>query len=102
LLAVRVAFNILPLSSNDMFSLQHADKAQQAFSSDQISTLHLGIPALEALYKAWSTRAERDKYAPFAPALETACNKVDEYYEKTTESPAYIISMCMSCNSLLH
>jgi hypothetical protein len=60
-----------------------------------MSTLHLGIPALEALYKAWSSRAERTKYTPFAPAIVKACDKVDEYYEKTTNSPAYIMSMCM-------
>jgi hypothetical protein len=60
-----------------------------------VSTLHLGIPALEALHKAWSSRAERPKYAPFAPALAKACEKVDEYYEKTTDSPAYIMAMCM-------
>ena len=25
-----------------------------------------------------------------APALHAACKKIDEYYEKTTESPAYV------------
>ena len=29
---------------------KHADNAQQAFSSEQTSTLHLAIPALEALH----------------------------------------------------
>jgi hypothetical protein len=72
---------------------QHADNAQQAFSSDQISTLHLAIPALEALHRAWSTRADRPKYEPFATALHAACTKIDDYYEKTTESPAYIMAM---------
>ncbi|KAN0118456.1 hypothetical protein V8E52_005186 [Russula decolorans] len=37
--------------------LSHADNAQQAFSSEQASTLHLAIPALEALHRAWSTRS---------------------------------------------
>jgi hypothetical protein len=68
---------------------------QQAFSSDQTSTLHYAIPALEALHKAWSSRAERAKYERFAPALEAACVKIDEYYEKTTDSPAYIMVMSM-------
>jgi hypothetical protein len=68
--------------------------AQQAFSSDQGSTLHLAIPALETLHKAWSSRSERVKYQYFAPALRAAANKLDEYYEKTTDSPAYIMAMC--------
>ena len=52
------------------------------------------MPALEVLHKAWSSQAERPKYALFAPALVKACDKVDEYYEKTTDSPAYIMAMC--------
>jgi len=76
--------------------LSHADNAQQAFSSNNISTFHLAIPALEALYRAWSSRADRLKYLPFAPALRAACEKIDEYYEKTTESPAYIMSMILN------
>ena len=72
---------------------QHADNAQQAFSSDQASTLHLAIPALKALHRAWSSRAGRLKYWRFVPALEAACMKIDEYYEKTTESPAYLMAM---------
>lgn len=75
---------------------QHADNAQQAFSSDQVSTLHLAIPALEALHRAWLSRAEGLKYNRFAPALKAAYTKIDEYYEKTTESPAYILAMSTS------
>ena len=74
---------------------KHADNAQQAFSFDQMSTLHLAIPALEALYRAWSSCAERTKYQRFAYALERAYTKIDGYYEKTTESLAYIMAMGM-------
>ena len=73
---------------------QYADVAQQAFSSEQGSTLHLAIPALETLHRAWSSRVERPKYAWFASALKAAAAKLDEYYEKTTDSPAYIMAMC--------
>ncbi|KIM87794.1 hypothetical protein PILCRDRAFT_85648 [Piloderma croceum F 1598] len=69
--------------------------AQQAFSSDAGTTLHLAIPALETLHQAWSSRAERSKYARFAPALTAAAKKLDEYYEKTTDSPAYIMAMLL-------
>lgn len=76
--------------------LAHANKAQQAFSSDQTPTLHLAIPALEALHRAWSSRAGRPKYGRFIPALEAACVKIDKYYEKTTESPAYLMAMILN------
>jgi len=35
--------------------LQHADRAQQAFSLDKGPSLHSGLLALKALYKAWSS-----------------------------------------------
>ncbi|KAG1785330.1 uncharacterized protein HD556DRAFT_1471828 [Suillus plorans] len=54
------------------------------------------IPALETLHKAWSSRAERSKYAKFAPALKDAAAKVDEYYEKTTHSAAYVLLMLLN------
>ncbi|KAF8815623.1 hypothetical protein BYT27DRAFT_7297093, partial [Phlegmacium glaucopus] len=58
--------------------------------------LHLAIPALEALHRAWSSRSAHPKYERFAPALEAACMKIDDYYEKTTDSPAYIMAMILN------
>jgi hypothetical protein len=73
--------------------LQHADNAQQAFSSDNISTLHRGIPALEALYNVWDSRVDRPKYAPFSAALKAACTKINDYHKQTEKSPVYIVTM---------
>jgi hypothetical protein len=81
--------------------LQHADNAQQSFSSEHASTLHLAIPALEALYRAWSARAARSKYEQFVPALDAALAKIDNYYEKTTETPAYIMAMSTYCQAYM-
>lgn len=52
------------------------------------------IPALETLHRAWSSHAERSKYTWFATSLQAAAAKVDEYYEKTTQSPAYVMAVC--------
>ncbi|THH12688.1 hypothetical protein EUX98_g9792 [Antrodiella citrinella] len=72
--------------------LGHAVFAQQAFSYGNVSTMHQAFPALEMLYKAWSSRAERPKYKAFAPALKAAYEKVEEYYDKTGECDAYIVT----------
>ena len=88
-----VCFSLFFHRSNVRQKYQHADNAQQAFSSEQVSTLHLAIPALEALHRAWSSHAECPKYERFFPALKAAYTKIDKYYEKTTESPAYILAM---------
>lgn len=83
--------------------LQHVDNAQQAFSSDQGPTLHLGLPALEALHKAWSSRATRPKYADFERAIDKGLLKVSEYYDKTASSDVYTLTMggCFCCTCML-
>ncbi|KAJ3816107.1 hypothetical protein F5880DRAFT_1619778 [Lentinula raphanica] len=76
--------------------LTYADHAQQAFSSEKEPSLHIGIPALEALHRAWSTRSTRLKYSEFRPALEDGVAKVTEYYEKITDNQAYVLSMLLN------
>ncbi|KAF8222675.1 hypothetical protein L208DRAFT_1321119, partial [Tricholoma matsutake] len=78
---------------NDL--LAHTDNAQQAFSSDKGSTLHLALPALEALHKAWTKRAERVKYIDFIPALNAGLAKITEYYDHTADSDAYTFAMLL-------
>jgi len=75
--------------------VQHADNAQQAFLSDKGSTLHLALPALEALHKAWTKRAKCIKYIDFVPALNTGLAKIAEYYDHTADSDAYTFAMCL-------
>ena len=76
-------------------TFKHADKAQHAFSSNQGPSLHLALPALKALHKAWSTRASSPKYDPFHEALEAGTAKIDKYYQKTADLDAYTFAMCM-------
>jgi hypothetical protein len=73
---------------------QHSDNAQQAFSSDRGTTLHLALPALEALHKAWSKRVGHEKYGDFIPALSAGLAKIEEYYDRTSDSNAYTFAMC--------
>lgn len=74
--------------------LQHADRAQRAFSSDEGPSLHSGLPALETLHKAWSSQGEKGKYSDFRGALNDAAAKIAEYYDKTATSDAFIFAMC--------
>ncbi|KAK7017665.1 ribonuclease H-like domain-containing protein [Favolaschia claudopus] len=72
-----------------------AEEAQHAFSSDMRSTLHLAIPALEKLHAQWKLASENAQYTDFWPALEAAMEKVDEYYQKTADSDAYLLAMVL-------
>ena len=96
LLAVSIALHLAFewWAGINIVKLKHADNAQQAFSSDQNPSLHLAIPALEVLHKAWSSRLVRPKYYHFKAPLRAAIDKIVDYYEKTGDSDAYIIAMC--------
>ncbi|KIK15466.1 hypothetical protein PISMIDRAFT_16516 [Pisolithus microcarpus 441] len=61
--------------------LAQAEKAQQAFSTEQGPTMHTILPALEVLFKAWSSWKESTKYADFTDALEAGLSKIAKYYE---------------------
>ncbi|KAF5340659.1 hypothetical protein D9611_007287 [Ephemerocybe angulata] len=74
---------------------QHADESQQAFSSETEPVLHNALPALEKLYKAWSSRANKPKNAHYRDALEAGAAKVSAYYTRTSTSSAYNVSMIL-------
>ncbi|KIK25428.1 hypothetical protein PISMIDRAFT_73410, partial [Pisolithus microcarpus 441] len=76
--------------------LQQAEKAQQAFSSEQGPMMHAVLPALEVLFKALSSQREAAKYADFTDALDAGLNKVAEYYEQTAASNAHVIAMLLN------
>ncbi|KAL1949584.1 hypothetical protein VTO73DRAFT_8465 [Trametes versicolor] len=75
--------------------LARADQAQQAFSSEEGPSLHLALPALEAIQRSWIARADRPKYAEFTEALEAGCAKVKEYFEKTADSEVYTFALLL-------
>ncbi|KIK78669.1 hypothetical protein PAXRUDRAFT_108336, partial [Paxillus rubicundulus Ve08.2h10] len=72
--------------------LAHADMAQQSFSSDTGPSLHLALPALESLHKAWDSCSTQSKYEGFSLGLDAAVEKIGEYYEKSADSEAYTIT----------
>ncbi|KAJ7883860.1 hypothetical protein B0H14DRAFT_3432671 [Mycena olivaceomarginata] len=80
--------------------LQSAQDAQHAFSADLRSTLHLAIPALEQLHTEWTAKSTKEKYSAFHPAIEEALLKVDEYYQKTSNSNSYMFAIGMLSFSL--
>ncbi len=55
----------------------------------------MALPALEALHKAWSTRYSRTQYADFQDGLNAGIDKIVDYYDRSADSDAYIMAMCM-------
>jgi hypothetical protein len=73
--------------------LQHADVAQQAFSSASTPTLHNALPTLEKLHAAWEKASHKDRYSHFVPALDAGKAKLDTYYQRSAQSDAHIMAM---------
>jgi hypothetical protein len=60
---------------------------------DHEPMLHTSLPALEALFKAWTACTKKKKYGAFSEALDVALAKVSKYYDYTSVSDAHIIAM---------
>ncbi|KAG6851447.1 hypothetical protein C0991_009084, partial [Blastosporella zonata] len=75
--------------------LSHANKAQQAFSSAQAPTLFDAIPAIKALYQAWSSCGSKTKYFSLKFAITASMEKVNEYYIKSADSKAHIMAIAL-------
>ncbi|KAJ7369154.1 hypothetical protein DFH08DRAFT_929063 [Mycena albidolilacea] len=69
--------------------------AQHAFSADLRSTLHLAIPALKKLHAEWTVKSTKPKYSVFHDAIDEALQKVDEYYQKSSNSNSYMFAMVL-------
>ena len=61
--------------------LGKAEEAQHSFSSDHGLAIHLAIPGLEALHKAWYSCANKAEYMDFWMGLEAGVDKIAKYYE---------------------
>ena len=73
--------------------LQHADRAQQAFSAAARPSLHRALPAIEMMYAQWDKTSSKPRYHSFVPALQAGMGKLNEYYQRTAASDAHIIAM---------
>lgn len=73
--------------------LGKAEYAQQSFSLDCGPAIHLTLPTLESLHKAWDTQSTKTDYINFWSGLEAGVQKIAKYYEKTAASDVYILVM---------
>ncbi|ESK81374.1 hat family dimerization domain-containing protein [Moniliophthora roreri MCA 2997] len=78
-----------------------ADDSQHEFSADKYPTLHRGIPALETLHAAWSSRCDNEKYARFRNALTAGIEVIEKYYNLTSNSGVHILAMVLDPASKL-
>ena len=82
----------VPLAYSNL--LQAADAAQQSFSSDTQPALHRALPALETLHASWTMCLGMPEFSGFSTALRAGLDTIEEYYDKTSVSDIYTMSMC--------
>ena len=98
---VHLFCNILQVRTNTYFDctvlmhslIQHASDAQQVFSSSSTLTLQNALLALEKMHAAWDKASSKAHYLCFIPALNAGKVKLDQYYQRSTESDANIMAM---------
>ena len=81
--------------------IQHANNAQQAFSSSSTPSLQNALPALERMHAAWEKASSKDRYSHFVPALNAGMAKLNQYYQRSAALDAHIMAMG-KCSSFSH
>jgi hypothetical protein len=92
ILQVSFSTSVVLLDRCLIFS-QDSDRAQNSLSYENGASMHLVIPALEGLRRAWMSKLSKDKYECFHPALVAAIEKLDFYLDKMRESDAHLVAM---------
>lgn len=78
---------------NSLFQVPHA--FQQKLSAEKTPTLCEALPAYDAMLTVWK-RLQTELPASYAQVIEAGVQKLDQYRDRTTEAPAYYLSMCKS------
>jgi hypothetical protein len=72
---------------------QHADDAQQVFSTASLPTLQHTLSTLKKLYASWEKASSKPLYHAFTPALAAGMMKLNTYYQRSANSDAHIMAM---------
>lgn len=76
--------------------LEDANNIQQLFSTPAQATMYRVIPAVENLLTLWEEKRADPRYAIYVTALDKGIDKINKYYRKLDQKPAYILGMRMN------
>jgi hypothetical protein len=79
---------------------QDANSILHYFSSEKHPTLWHAIPAIERLQSAWEAKRDHPRYELYSDALTDGLEKIQKYYLRFDQKPAYIISLGRSQRSI--
>jgi hypothetical protein len=76
--------------------IQDSNQIQQTFSAEKRPTLWRALPAIEELQTAWENKRDNPKYATYQTAINDGLAKLNKYYSRFDEKPAYVLALGMS------
>jgi hypothetical protein len=75
--------------------IQDSNQIQQTFSAEKRPTLWRALPAIEELQTAWEAKRDNPRYATYHDAINDGLAKLNKYYSRFDEKPAYILALGM-------
>jgi hypothetical protein len=75
--------------------IQDSNLIQQTFSAEKRPTLWRALPAIEELQTAWEAKHDDPKYVAYRTAINDGLTKLNKYYSRFDEKPAYILALSM-------
>ncbi|KAJ3714782.1 hypothetical protein C8R42DRAFT_590961, partial [Lentinula raphanica] len=82
--------------------LEHPARIQQLFSSSKTVSIYKAIPAFEVLLTQWENMLQDTRYQLYHSAVEAGLKKLQKYYTRFDEKPAYILSLFIHPYYKLH
>ena len=83
-------------------SFQDSNNIQHAFSAEKRPTLWRALPLIEELQTVWEEKRITPRFARYHDAINDGLAKLNKYYSKFDEKPAYIIALGNVPLSLSH
>ncbi|KIK43317.1 hypothetical protein CY34DRAFT_82037, partial [Suillus luteus UH-Slu-Lm8-n1] len=72
-----------------------AANVQEAFSAEYYPTIWRILPLYEDFIAQWQIFSEDPEMAVLQHAIQAGITNLQKYYNKTDNSPAHIVSMCL-------
>jgi len=99
ILAVRLRVSIMTQLLTP--TIQDSNQIQQMFSAEKRPTLWQALPAIKELQTAWEAKHDNPRYATYRTAINNGLAKLNKYYSRFDEKPAYILALGKSCSMTL-
>ena len=72
---------------------QDSNQIQQSFSAEKWPMLWRALPVIEELQTAWEAKCGNPRSAMYRNAINNGLEKLNKYYSRFDEKPAYILAL---------